>query len=734
MKPKKILLIAGLLLSFSLVMAQQVSKVTEIYVATNGDDNARGTRNSPFKTLAKAQATIRAMQPIKSPVTVWVRGGTYYLNSPLTFTPADNGTVAAPITYAAYPKEVVTISGGVKLNPKWTTYSGHIKVANIGADFNFDMLFLNSDKLLTLARYPNYEADKVPLQGCANIADRIAGWHDPSGGFIRSMHNNGWGGQSYKITGKTSKGLELQWVGDNNRGSVANLNRQVAENIFEELDAPGEWFYNKKEGKLFVYPTADANLDKSFLVGATLEELIRVVGTPNKNVKYLCFSGFTFTHTHRTLFTRPYEGLSQGDWSVARAGAVFMQDAEHIEVKDCDFPNIGGNGVFMSGHNENNTVTGCDFVHIGATAVATVGLPNSTWYYCTWANHKQLPTNLTNIGPASENYPKNINISYCYVYDNGMFEKQTAAVLISMSQAVTVSHNTAHYGPRSGINIEDGTFGGHIIEYNNIFNQVRETSDHGPFNSWGRDRWWGRTKGEDSRKYALLDVVQPNIIRNNLFHNPPGRHSYGIDLDDGSSNYVIYNNLLVNCGFKSQLGFNHTITNNIIINALATIHQWSSPDMQKKIAHNIIVNKNPYYCRTKDFMPNTGKIDSNLFWNNGAPVTLQIDAGKDKGGKISAVPTWKTYNLDINSVTADPLFVNASKGVYSVKPTSPALKLGFKNFLMDQFGKPGYPVPPGFELTKATVPVRRYAVPQRGSNKQNAKDSEKVDLGPLDIP
>lgn len=734
-KTQQLIFIAILTLMVNLLEAQQSNKIKEFYVATTGNDNGPGTRKAPFKTLAKAQAEIRAIQPVLIPVTVWVRGGTYYLDSPLTFSSADNGTESAPITYAAYPKEEVIISGGVKLNPKWINYSANIKVANIGIGYNFDMLFLNSDKLLTLARYPNYDVDKVPLQGCANIANRVINWEDPTGGFIRSMHNNGWGGQSYKITGKTEKGLELKWVGDNNRGSIANPDRQVAENIFEELDAPGEWYYNSKTGKLYLYPTTDTKLNKSFLVGATQEELIRIVGKPTQNVKYLRFLGFTFTHTHRTLFTRPYEGLSQGDWSVARAGTIFMQDAENIDIKDCDFVNIGGNGVFMSGHNENNTVSGCDFVHIGATAVATVGLPNSTWYHCNWENHKQLPTNLTDSGPASENYPKNIKISYCYVYNNGMFEKQTSAVLISISKSVTVSHNTAHYGPRSGINIEDGTFGGHIIEYNNIFNQVRETSDHGPFNSWGRDRWWGRVSKEDSRKYALLDIVQPNVIRNNLFHNPQGRHSYGIDLDDGSSNYNIYNNLLINCGFKTQLGFNHTITNNILINALATIHQWNTPDMQKTIAHNIIVNKNPYYCRTKDFMPNTGKIDNNLFWNNGTPVVLLIDGGKEDGGRNkSAISTWEAYKLDEHSLTADPLFLDASKGIYTVKSESPALKLGFKNFAMDHFGKPGYPVPPGFELTKTTIPVRKYALSQLASNKQIIKNSEKVDLGPLDIP
>jgi hypothetical protein len=41
---------------------------------------------------------------------------------------------------------------------------------------------------------------------------------------------------------------------------------------------------------------------------------------------------------------------------------------------------------------------------------------------------------------------------------------------------------------------------------------------------------------------------------------------------------------------------------------------------------------------------------------------------------------------DANSLVGDPMFLDPSKGDYSVKQGSPALKIGFKNFPMDQFG------------------------------------------------
>jgi len=46
----------------------------------------------------------------------------------------------------------------------------------------------------------------------------------------------------------------------------------------------------------------------------------------------------------------------------------------------------------------------------------------------------------------------------------------------------------------------------------------------------------------------------------------------------------------------------------------------------------------------------------------------------------------KGSRMDTHSVEADAMFVDPAHGDYRVKPGSPALALGFKNFPMDQFG------------------------------------------------
>ena len=78
----------------------------------------------------------------------------------------------------------------------------------------------------------------------------------------------------------------------------------------------------------------------------------------------------------------------------------------------------------------------------------------------------------------------------CLIHLTGRVEKQTAGVEIDLAQGITVRHCSIYDMPRAGINIGDGCWGGHVIEFCDIFDTVKETGDHGSFNSWGRDRYW----------------------------------------------------------------------------------------------------------------------------------------------------------------------------------------------------------------------------------------------------
>ena len=667
----------------------------DFYVATTGDDVNAGTLAAPFKTLEKAKIAVReALPTATAEIKVYVRGGTYELTSPLEFGILDAGSASVPVTYSAYPEEVVEISGTETLSPTWTSYSENIMVANIGTGHSFDVLFAN-DTQQVLARYPNYDADIDILNGYAAdaySADRAATWSNPTTGLVRALHDKRWGGNSFKISGMSDGTPTLEWVGDNNRGSGIHDSYRMVENIFEELDAPGEWFYDQASGQLYLYPTTGMDLATATIEVATSEELIRIVGTSDTKVKYLTFDGFTYSKTARTLFSSTYEKLLRSDWAVARKGAIFIADAENITISNSTFDHLGGNAIFISAYNRNHLITQNEFTEIGATCVNIVGLTSAVRYPSTYEDHKTDIQDFTP-GPLTDDYPKDITVSYNHMYNMGRFEKQTCGVNLAMAESITVSHNTIHRSPRSGLNVGTGTWGGHLFEYNDVFDCVRESNDHGPFNAWGRDRFWSyedatssESDGAIKAPYAFLDAWKTTIIRNNRFHysEPTG---FGIDLDDGCSNYEVYNNLILNSSVKLREGFGRKVYNNIAINRGSDFHAWYA-ECKDTVMHNITVVAKAYNLARLNAttIPSTlAVIDSNLFYNNGKSVSLPF-------------ATWTTLGYDANTVTADPLFTSPASKDYTVKTGSPALTQGFVNFPMDQFGKPGSPEPGAIDI------------------------------------
>jgi hypothetical protein len=62
-----------------------------------------------------------------------------------------------------------------------------------------------------------------------------------------------------------------------------------------------------------------------------------------------------------------------GDWSVHRGATVEIVDSSGVEVKDCKFEQIGGNGVLLSNDAAFCEISGNEFVQCGDSAVVSVG-------------------------------------------------------------------------------------------------------------------------------------------------------------------------------------------------------------------------------------------------------------------------------------------------------------------------------------------------------------------------
>ena len=643
------------------------------FLSPAGDDANPGTLQKPFATLQRAQQAARQKHG-----DVFLRGGTYYLPAPLVFTAEDSGTKDAPVVFQNYQNEQPVISGGVRLDGlNWQPFTNGIIQAQVPADLQTEEIFVNGERQI-LARYPNFDPQAKYFDGFAADAistERAARWANPVGGYYHAMHPALWGDFTWRITGKNTNGeptLEGGW--QNNRGAAAHRDVRFVENIFEELDAPGEWFLNPQTHTLYFHPPAGLDLKKAVVEATRLRMLVEFRGDETNPVKWITLRGLTFRQAARTVMdTR--EPLLRTDWAIYRGGAIFFNGAEECALEDGFIDQVGGNAVFVNNYNRRVAIRGTQIAKAGASGICFVGDPQAarSALFNYYQVHKLEEIDRTP-GPKSDNYPADCLVDNCLIYLTGRVEKQTAGVEIDLAQNIIVRHCSIYDMPRSGINIGDGCWGGHVIEFCDIFDTVKETGDHGSFNSWGRDRFWRPNIGEvnswvkQAPELPLLDVVKPIVLANNRWRCD---HGWDIDLDDGSSNYIITNNLCLHGGIKNREGFKRVVENNVMVENGYHPHVWFD-ECGDIFRRNIVWTD---YRPAKMHAPPWGaEMDFNLVQDSGATTNAPATQLQQQSGR------------DEHSIVADAQFIDPAHGDYRVKDGSPALALGFVNFPMNQFG------------------------------------------------
>jgi len=717
------------------------SSKADFYVSPDGDDSNPGTEKRPFATLKRAQEAVRKLKKKKKKgaIIVLVREGTYYLKEPLVFGPEDSGTKEQPIIYAAYPGEKPTISGGKKLACDWKPYRDGIMMCELPevkeGKLSFTQLFVNGKRQVR-ARYPNYDPSEPGVSGYiyvkAKVSDNLTPdspdpdedmtfsgqgpkgvfydpdtftkkrWSKPEEAVMHVFQAAYWGNLQYQIKdidwnhhiiwfGRGGTQMGAKWAHD--PCVINHRSRFFIENVFEELDSPGEWYLDRTEGRLYYMPAEGIDLAKAKVEVPLLKQVIEFRGSQDRPVQYITFSGFQITHTASTFFEL-YEVPSLGDWAIHRGGSVFFEGARNCRVEGCFFDAVGGNAVFINNYNRNIQVVDSLFVETGDSAICLVGS-----YHLTVGSQKMFPYECV--------------VSNNLIHDCGVFGKQIAGVFISVAKRITVSHNHIYNMPRAGICINDGTWGGHVIEYNKVHDTCRETSDHGPFNAWGRDSYWCllHSHGQPSKYPSVCheagdvfkDAMETVIVRYNYFRENSG---WGLDLDDGASNYHIYNNLCVGVSMKLREGAYRLIENNIWVNgANSPCFHVGNVNNHDRYVRNITVMSTTFSKPENDlnfemgagygevytliYPPDKGpwleEIDYNVFFSDVGQFYARV-LTRDGKKKKYTLKEWQDLGFDRHSVFADPMFVDPKNGDYRVKPESPALKLGFKNFDMDRFG------------------------------------------------
>jgi len=655
-----------LILMLMLAIRGNSSSVNSIFVSPSGKTENPGTKEAPVNTIHQAIELAKQLKGDNNRLTIEIHllPGEYHLEKTIKISPELNS-----LKIIGDNAKDVVVKGSKKLNLKWERIEKNIWTARVEEDVQFDQLFVNGVEQI-LARYPNYNKNGGHWQGHASDAispERIKTWKNPVGAIVHAMHGSEWGDFHFKITGVDEKGEAILQGGfQNNRPAGLHKKYRMVENVFEELNSPGEWYFNSKEKKLYFWPPDNIDLKTAIVEIPVLKHLVEIIGSQSNPVEDVMIQHIRFEQTKRT-FMEEYHPLLRSDWTIYRGGAILIEGAENCSISDCEFTGLGGNVIFVNKYNRTIQINGNHIHDCGASAICFVGdtsaVRSPSFQYREFVDFEKMDKNP---GAKNELYPANCFVNNNLIHHIGRIEKQVAGVQISMAMDITISHNSIYDVPRAGINISEGSWGGHLLEYNDVFNTVLESGDHGSFNSWGRDRFWHPNRKTMDNLVAAnpdmpnWDAIHTTIIRNNRFRCD---HGWDIDLDDGSSNYYLYNNLCLNGGIKLREGFFRKVENNILVNNGFHPHVWfkNSGDIFRK---NIVMT-NHKDVRLQDWGE---EIDYNLF-PDGKALKKARENGTDK-----------------HSTYGNPLFKNPEAGDFSVEKNSPSLKLGFVNFPMDNFG------------------------------------------------
>ncbi|MGJ8650998.1 MAG: right-handed parallel beta-helix repeat-containing protein [Opitutaceae bacterium] len=686
----------------------------DFYVSPDGSDTWSGTlpdpvtgeSDGPFATLERARDAVRDLKKSQSTdIVVLVREGTYQLDKTVVFGLEDSGAGESTITYAAYPGEKPVFSSGREITGLEkvtgtlpglpTAAEGNVWVADVSSRF---FTLYDDEGLLPRASSAGF----IPLEGSTKNELRcpeglLKNWSNVEDVEIVVRPYHAWimnilplkSVDEAKQVAQTAidatyimkeqhflKGLESCWV----------------ENVLEELDEPGEWVLNTKEGKLYLWPRG-----KSPVVAPQLLELIRVEGEIDKMgpkdipVRNLRFRGLTFKHGDRYQLAEDDAGL-QHDWDMLDKGnaLVRFRGTENCAIEQCHFLHSGSGAIRVDLHGQNINISGNHIEHMGGGGIL-----------------------LSGYGPGTKDVNKKNLVYNNHVHHVGEILWHSPGIFLWQSGENRVANNLIHHTHYSGLILS-----GFISD---VFPEdVRELTRTVRWHELGDKA----LKADD--KFGLtLDEARPflftreNMVEYNEIHNVMQRmgDGNGIYLRGGGSGNVIRRNYI-----------HHLVTPMIMQVALRTdggqldtlvaenlIYKCSSQGIMSKlntrvennIVANVIAPPRGYYLCVREGPLTGGTIKNNIFYTSDAESRFidELQPKKpglkvDRRGRLLArsadadtdnniyyctvdptlgvkfIEKQQANGVDTHSQAVDPLFVDPENGDFRFKPNSPAIKMG----------------------------------------------------------
>jgi len=671
------------------------------HVAVDGSDQNPGSEAEPFRSVNRAQETVRRVlkeKPAKA-VTVIVHPGTYPLEEPLKFTPADSGTAEAPVTYRAAEGGKVILSGGIRIEgwekdgKLWRVHIDEVQ----GGKLYFHQLFVNGRRARPAAT-PNrfYLRTAGPIEP---LGDRQEARRDPSkkrGFRFREGDFEPWDNRDDVIVELYhSWTTSLHWIEDLDLqrrivrftnhshwpvGYWEKFERYRIHNCFEALNSPGEWYLDRKTGTLYYWPLPGEDMEEAEVIAPRLTDLVCFEGSPAEGrfVRHLRLEGLSFQHEDWDFDRKStVDGQAHARQQNAAITAFGLRDSA---MERCEIAHVGAHAIRLDEGCQDNRIVQCHVHDCGGGGIY-VG-PDAQVCYTPPTDDLKVRGNL---------------IENNFIHHTSHVLGGSIGIWVGSSSLNRIRHNEISDFDYTGISVgwcwgrrTDIFQRGNLIEYNHVHHNVGDIlSDNGGIYVLG---------------YSPGSVIRGNVIHH-IRHYPYINDSRGIYLDGNTSEYLVENNLVHHIdSFGVTLKGQHNVVRNNVFaccgdsgfNRLFKSHARDYEYDQSTLERNIVFQRegamtSGYYA------PRWTNIDRNLYWSTQGNDAVRFNDWSRRilkdVAKVENVSfaEWRELGRDQNSVVADPRFVDRDAGNFQLAENSPAAEIGFEPFDYGRAGLYGDP-------------------------------------------
>ena len=652
-----------------------------IYVSPEGNDawsgrladpNGDGT-GGPLASVEKARDVIRGIRTadgkLPGPVTVLLRDGVYLQAEPIVFAPTDSGTKECPVAYQAYPGETPIISGG-KVIRNWVADDGEqsrarcsgklwrarVPVAEAGRPWRFNQLFVNGERR-TRARVPNEGSflrtdgpvSKNNSRGFYFHEGDLKEWKNLREVIVVAYHS--WETSIHHVRKVDTEAcvVELHEPAPWGMGRWERQQRYYVENVFEELDEPGEWYLDRVSGAVYYYPLPGETMADVEVVAPVLTSTLVCFdgeASEGKVVEHLHFAGISFLHSNSDL--RRLRNPGQGE--IYQPGLIMATGLRHSSFTDCTIAHTGAHATWLAAGCEDNRIERCHLHDLGGGGVYIGG---------GWGRHEA--------APAQRNVVDN-----SFIHDGSYMFHGAHGVWIGRSSYNKITHNEISNFDYSGISCGwSWGFQPSSAHHNNLdYNHIHHLGNGDGLGDMGGIYTLGVSPGTTERYNHIHHVY-------NYAHVS---HGSGVYPDEGSSEILIENNVVYRvrtCPLFQHYGKDNIVRNNIFaFGGKGQLQRCREDKPCHYIAEGNIVYADIEQMLGGVWKSGDWKVGRNVYWSTaGAPKFTTMDFAE-----------WKVFGKDVDSIVADPLFVDPANDDFRLQEGSPALKLGFKPIDLSKTG------------------------------------------------